>query len=257
MSKRPIGVFDSGIGGINVLKSLVKQFPNEDFIYVADTLNCPYGTKSPDEIRDLVTRVSNYLINSRCKAIVIACNTATSYASHLFELKDTVVLGVIYPTANAALKVGKKIAVLATNATINSGIYQEIILDANREVVPFRCSEFVEPIEKGEIQTEYSFNLVRKHLMPIEDGNIDTVILGCTHFALYQKEIEAVFKGAKIINSGEPTSEELYHILDKRNLLNKDNKGKVYIKTTLAANSLKEQLQIFDLNYEYIEKIII
>src|SRR5690554_7246368 len=97
MNNKPIGVMDSGIGGINVLKKLVERLPNEDFIYVADTLHCPYGTKSPEEIRDLVARVSSYLLNRGCKAIVIACNTATAHSKFLNDLEE-IVLGVINPT---------------------------------------------------------------------------------------------------------------------------------------------------------------
>lgn len=257
MNNNPIGVFDSGIGGINVLKSLVKKFPNEDFIYVADTLNCPYGTKSKEEIKNLVDRVSNYLINKKCKAIVIACNTATANANHLFELDDIAVLGVILPTANEALKNSKKVAVLATDATINSGIYQEVLLNAKKEIYPVKCSLFVEPIEKGECGTKENYELVSKHLNQLKDKNIDTVILGCTHFALISNEVKKVFPKANLINSGEPTSEELYKILEKRNLLSSNKKGKVYLKTTFAANALMNQIKIFNLKYEYIEKIII
>lgn len=255
MNNNPIGVFDSGIGGINVLKSLIQKFPNEDFIYVADTLNCPYGVKTPLEIKNLVDRVVNYLISKNCKAITIACNTATSQATHLFDLEDIAVVGVIYPTASEALKNSKKIAVLATDATIKSGVYQEVLMNANKEVFPVKCSVFVEPIERGEIDTEYSHKLVQNHLGYLKDENIDTVILGCTHFPLYSKEVASVFPNARLINSGGPTSETFYNILKKRDLLSTKSNGKVYLKTTLDANSLKDQIKIFDLNYESIEKI--
>lgn len=258
MNNNPIGVMDSGIGGINVLKSLVEKFPNEDFIYVADTLNCPYGTKSPEEIKELVTRVSNYLINKGCKAIVIACNTATAHASHLFDQDETIVLGVINPTANEAIKRSKKIAILATNATIASGIYQNLLLNANKEVYPIKCSVFVEAIEKGEINSDYAKNLVFNHLKDYQDKEIDTVILGCTHFDLYKNHIKKVFKNARIVSSGKPTSAELERLLKKHYLFtSKTSRGKVHLKTTLAANLLKDQMQIFDLDYEFIEKIII
>jgi len=258
MNSSPIGVMDSGIGGINVLKSLIEKLPNEDFIYVADTLNCPYGTKSPEEIENLVRRVSNYLINKGCKAIVIACNTATCHSSFLLNQDKVIVLGVINPTATEAIKNSKKIALLATNATIDSGVYQEILLNANKEVVPIKCSVFVEAIEKGEINSEYARSLVFNHLKSYQNQNIDSVILGCTHFDLYKNHIQEVFKNARIVSSGKPTSIELERLLKKNNLLNpKTTKGKVYLKTTLAANLLKEQVKIFDLDYEFIEKIIV
>lgn len=255
MNNNPIGVFDSGIGGINVLKSLIEKFPNEDFIYVADTLNCPYGVKTPQEIKNLVDRITNYLINKKCKAIVIACNTATSCASHLFNLKEIPILGVIYPTANDALVDSKKIAILATDATINSGVYQEVLLNANREVFPVKCSVFVEPIEKGLMNTEYSYNLVRNHLNHLSDQNIDTVILGCTHFPLFSNEIKQVFPAARLVNSGIPTANKLYEILKSKDLLSNRSSGKIYLKTTLDEYSFNDQIKIFDLNYESIEKI--
>lgn len=257
MNNKPIGVMDSGIGGINVLKKLVERLPNEDFIYVADTLHCPYGTKSPEEIRDLVARVSSYLLNRGCKAIVIACNTATAHSKFLNDLEE-IVLGVINPTANAAIKNSKKVAILATNVTIESGMYQELLLNANKEVFPIKCSEFVTAIENGDIDNEVAKELVANHLKDYQDKDIDTVILGCTHFDLYKKHIKKVFNKAKIISSGEPTSIELERLLKKQNLLNHNpRKGKVYLKSTLAANLLKEQVKIFDLDYEYIEKIVI
>lgn len=255
MNNNPIGVFDSGIGGLNVLKSLIEELPNEDFIYVADTLNCPYGVKTKEEIKGYVDGISSYLINQKCKAIVIACNTATAQATHLFDLEDVLVLGVIYPTANDALNGSKKVAVLATDSTISSGVYQEILLDAGKEVYPVKASLFVEPIERGEIGTSYSYELVRNHLAHLVDKDIDTVIAGCTHFALYEKEIQTALPSARVVNSGPATSKELHKLLQKRNLLSSKSEGKVYLKTTLSEDALLEQVKIFDLKYESIKKI--
>lgn len=253
---KPIGVFDSGIGGLNVLKELQKKLPNEDYIYVADTLHCPYGIKKPEEIKDLVNRISNYLIKNDCKAIVIACNTATTYAEDVFALDDIVTLGVIEPTALEATKSSKNILILATNATINSRIYQNILLNANKNVFPVPSSILVEPIEKGEIGNEFSYNLVKTHLRDYGDKNIDTAILGCTHFALYTDEIQSVFPTARIVNSGVPTSNKLYELLFKKDLLNNSNqKGKIFLKTTLDEKLFEEQIKIFNLEYNNIEKI--
>ena len=123
--KRPIGVFDSGIGGITVLDSLIDLLPNEDFIYVGDTLNVPYGVKTPAQIEELVTNVTKYLLKQNVKAIVIACNTATANSKHLKNITDIPIIGVIEPTAKKAIEVTKrnKIAVLATQATVNSRAY--------------------------------------------------------------------------------------------------------------------------------------
>lgn len=255
MNNNPIGVFDSGIGGITVLKSLINRFPNEDFIYVADTLNCPYGVKTPLEIKSLVDRITNYLTKNNAKAIVIACNTATAQAGHLFDLDDLAVLGVIYPTASAAIYDSKNVAVLATDSTITSGRYQELLLNAGKKVYPVKCSAFVPPIERGECGNKGMYDLVSKQLSELKDKDIDTVILGCTHFPLITQEIKAVLPKAKLISSGEPTSAALAQILEKRNLLSKEKKGKVFLKTTLDEKLLEEQIKIFDLKYENIEKI--
>ncbi len=256
MDKRPIGVFDSGIGGVNVLKSLIEEFPHEDFIYVADTLNVPYGTKSANEIKNLVDRITKYLMSNNAKAIVIACNTATTQAEHLFNLDNLVVLGVIKPTAEDALKNSKNICVLATNATIKAGVYQNIFLKEGKNVFPIMGSELVDAIEAGEIDNELSHTLVYNHLKDLVNEKIDTIVLGCTHFALYEREVKSVLKDARVVNSGKPTSKELRKVLSRKNLLNKSKeKGRVDLKTTLDKEKFEKQIAIFDLKYNSVEKI--
>lgn len=256
MDKRPIGVFDSGIGGVNVLKSLIEEFPHEDFIYVADTLNVPYGTKSANEIKNLVDRITKYLMSNNAKAIVIACNTATTQAEHLFNLDNLPVLGVIKPTAEDALKNSKNICVLATNATIKAGVYQKIFLKEDKNVFPVMGSELVDAIEAGEIDNKLSHTLVYNHLKDLVNEKIDTIVLGCTHFALYEKEVKNVLKDVRVVNSGVPTSKELRKILNEKNLLNMGKeKGRVDLKTTLDKEKFEKQIVIFDLKYNSVEKI--
>jgi glutamate racemase len=257
-----IGVFDSGIGGLTVLSELIEQFPNEDFIYVGDTLNCPYGIKTKDEIASLVSRVATYLINQNVKAIVIACNTATANSGHLCKMTNIPIIGVIEPTAECAANAtkNKKVAVLATNATIDSNCYQNLLTEKinsnNTKLYPVKCSEFVPAIESGQIENDYSFNLVKSKLQSLVNEGIDTVILGCTHFPLYRAEISSVLKNSNLITSGKPTGEYLKKVLMKNQLLNDQNiNGKVIINTTGEPEKMKEQISWFSKKYQGINKI--
>ena len=258
---RPIGVFDSGIGGVTVLEKLVEMLPNEDFIYVGDTLNCPYGVKSAKEIASLVTNVAKYLIKDDVKAIVIACNTATANSSHLKDITDIPIIGVINPTADYAYKQSKNknIAVLATNATIDSGKYKErlekhFIKRGTRYYV--KCSEFVPICEALQMGTEVAQKAVDEKLIDLRDKNIDLVICGCTHFGLLEKEIKANIPNCKLIDCGYPTGSFLIKTLKKKGLLNdKKEKGNIKIYTTGEAEQVENQIKWFKHDHELTKKI--
>ena len=254
---KPIGVFDSGIGGLTVLSDLIEMFPHEDFIYVADTFNVPYGTKPNEEIEKLVLNVGNYLLNQDVKAIVIACNTATANSSLLRKSTNIPIIGVIEPTAKAAINAtsNNKVAILATNATINSESYQELMEDAV-SCFPVKCSDFVPAIEGGLMDTEYSYNLVAKTLASIKDEEVDTVILGCTHFGLFSREILNVFPTATLVGCGKPTAKYLYDLLFDLNLLNDQSCfGKVILNTSGVANEVEAKIKWFDKPYIGINEI--
>ncbi|MDD2492562.1 MAG: glutamate racemase [Bacilli bacterium] len=261
-NNKPIGVFDSGIGGMTVLSKLAEVFPCEDFIYVGDTLNCPYGVKSPEEIADLVTRVVHYLLSQDVKAIVIACNTATANSAHLKAFVKIPVVGVIEPTAKYALKTSrnKNIAVLATNATIDSKSYHKLI-DKKRIVKRgkkyfVKCSEFVTAIEDKQFTNDYSFKLVKDKLEFLSDKNIDTVVLGCTHFGLYTQEISRVLPQAKLVDCGGPTSQLLKKIIKKEGLMADDfHTGTIRIATTGDPKQMEQQIDWFDKEYQGIFKV--
>ncbi|HPT89856.1 MAG TPA: glutamate racemase [Bacilli bacterium] len=259
--KRPIGVFDSGIGGITVLDSLIDVLPNEDFIYVGDTLNCPYGVKTPAEIEQLVTNVTKYLLSQNVKAIVIACNTATANSKHLKSITNIPIIGVIEPTARKALEVTKnnKITVLATQATVNSKAYYNLLTQNNAQVHQLGCPEFVELVESGEITSEKSYAVVDQVLESLKGKDFDTVILGCTHFKLLTNQVKNVFKSCEVVNSGMPTALELYSILQKENLLETSNTpGKVIINTTKDANKMKQIISSwFKKEYDGVYEIVI
>ena len=261
MNNKPIGVFDSGIGGVTVLQDLVEKFPNEDFIYVGDTLNLPYGTKTPEQLKSLVSNVSNYLVSRDVKAIVIACNTATANSYHLKDEISVPVIGVINPTSKCAYETSQKknILTIATNVTINSESYKKALNELSNGRGNFyfeRCSEFVDAIENNIVNTKESFDLVYNKLSKYQDKDIDTIILGCTHFGLYSKELLNVFPNAKLIGCGNPTALELYNVLEENDSLNLTKKiGNIEINSTSDPDFMKEKIAWFKHNYNGVNLI--
>ena len=256
----PIGVFDSGIGGLTVLYRLIEMFPNEDFVYVGDTLNLPYGTKTKEQLKVLVSNVSNYLNSLPVKSIVIACNTATTNSGHLKETLDLPIIGVIEPTANYALSISENILVLATNVTIDSNAYQDIInknkKDPNSKQFYLKCSDFVDAIENNEKNTTYSYKLVQDKLKTVKNENIDVIICGCTHFGLYEKELKSVFPNATILECAVPTGLELKKQLETLDLLtDSKNKGTTTINVTKLQDNFRDKTKWFDHPYNGVYEI--
>lgn len=257
MMNRPIGVFDSGIGGVTVLDKLIEMFPNEDFIYLGDTINLPYGTKSKEQLESIITGVAEKLIARDVKAIVIACNTATANSMHLSKITDIPIIGVVEPTAKYSISqsANKKIAVLATNVTIDSGIYQKYI-EPEAKGYYIKCSEFVDQIEASNIDTPSSHQLVRSKLEHLQNEGIDTVIHGCTHFGLYAKEIKAVLPDANQISCALPTAMKLAEVLEEKKLRFTGKKvGSVEINVTGDPEVMKPKLNWFTKPYNGIYKI--
>ncbi len=248
----PIGVFDSGIGGMTVLNKLIDLLPNEDFYFIGDTLNLPYGTKTKEKLEEIISNVANHLITLPVKAIVIACNTATANSHHL--KLDIPVIGVIEPTAKKALSISENIMVLATNVTIDSGEYRKVIdenkKDNSSNQFYVKCSEFVDEIEKNNINTKESYKLVYEKLKPYKDEKVDVIILGCTHFGLYENEIKNVFPNATLLECKEPTAEELIKRLDDLNLLKctSNQQGKIELHLTKEDEMFFEKTKWFNHN---------
>ena len=256
----PIGVFDSGIGGLTVLDKLLEILPNEDYVYVGDTINLPYGTKTPERLKEIVSGVANYLVDVPVKAIVIACNTATANSHHLNETIDIPVIGVIEPTAKAALAVSENIMVLATNVTIESNEYQDIInkyrKDEKANQYYVKCSEFVDAIEANNINTESSHKLVRDKLENYLDKKVDVIILGCTHFGLYSNELKALFPDAVLMPCSIPTGEELKRVLEKDGLLNDNvHQSDVEINLTLKHDNFEDKTKWFKKPVRKVQEI--
>lgn len=223
-----IGVFDSGMGGLTVLRSLRKYLPQESFIYLGDTARLPYGTKSPSTVQQYATQMSRILVDRQIKALVIACNTATTAAlPHLQTmLPDLPVLGVVMPGAEAAVAATKnqRIAVLATETTIASNAYQQLIQQRLPQVSIHAkaCSVLVALAEEGMVQNEVARAALRYYLAEVHDE--DTVLLGCTHFPVFKSLlIELLDKDVTIVDSAEATAKALRTLLLEKNLLRTDN----------------------------------
>lgn len=226
---RHIGVFDSGVGGLTIAKEIKRLLPNENIIYYGDTKHLPYGDKSTDAIIDFTTKITQFLIEENCKAIVIACNSATANAAK--EIKkiagDTLVIDVISPVAKkVAFELHQKIGVIATKATVKTHAYRKAIRKYNKHI---KVAELATPLLVPIIEEGFKNTAVLTHALEIYTSNkkldqIDTLILGCTHYPLIQKEINSAFEGrVKIVNSSLIVVNELIHQLEKQNLLGQNS----------------------------------
>lgn len=220
-----IGVFDSGMGGLTVLKALRANLPQESFIYLGDTARLPYGTKSPDTVKQYAVQMAKILVERRIKALVIACNTATTAAlPHLQSmLTDIPVLGVVAPGAAAAVAATKnnRIAVLATETTIASKAYQELIVKKlPQAVISTRaCSVLVALAEEGMVDNPVAREALKHYLDEFSEE--DAVLLGCTHFPVFKTMLSQILpKGVAIVDSAQATALSLHEILRDKNLLN-------------------------------------
>jgi glutamate racemase len=222
----PIGVFDSGIGGLTVVQALMKRFPNENIVYFGDTARVPYGPKSPQTIREYAAQDTEFLVSKNVKMIVIACNTVSSVALDVVMKHSRVpVVGVILPGAKAAVAATKKnrIGVIGTAGTIASDAYAYNIHQFNKavEVTSKACPLFVPLVEEGWLDHAATEIVAKEYLFPLKLAKIDTLVLGCTHYPLLRNIIGKVFdNNVTLIDSGEATSEEVERVLDGQRLRN-------------------------------------
>jgi glutamate racemase len=263
MDRRSIGVFDSGMGGISTLIELKKILPNENFIYYGDSENAPYGTKTNEEILKLTMNVAEKLIAQNIKAMVVACNTATSVAVKTLreKYKDLIIIGV-EPALKLAIDAGaKNILVMATNTTLREKKFNEL---ANKysdiaNVIKLPCPELVQIAENGKLNNdEICKKQIRKYLTEDIDGvsDIDAVVLGCTHFIFYKKYIkELLSPGVFIIDGNLGTANHLKKQLKDKNLLNKSDEdgaiefGNSQIIKNDEINKLELSKEIFNTYY--------
>ncbi len=229
----PVGVFDSGIGGLTVARAIHKLLPDERLVYFGDTAHLPYGDKSSAAIQAYSVKIADVLISEGCKVIVIACNSASSAAYELvkeYVASKAIVINVIDPMIEYVIKKfkGKRVGLIGTRQTIQSETYLKKIKekDANFSLSSLTTALLVPMIEEGFIKDQISHDVIGNYLMDKKLENIDALILGCTHYPLIKSEIESYSQEVEAIDSSEIVAEHLKGILSKSNLLSDGSNGK-------------------------------
>ena len=223
----PIGVFDSGVGGLTVAREIMRQIPNERIVYFGDTARVPYGSKSKDNIIKFSRQIIRFLQTENVKAIVIACNTASALALDEMQQEfDLPILGVVKPGAKVAVETtaNKRIGLIGTEANIRSGVYTRYIksLDDEAKVFEKACPLFVPLVEEGWLHDDITLQVASRYLEELKEKDIDTLIMGCTHYPLIRSTIRKVM-GDKVNleNPAYETAIELKNLLERDNLANK------------------------------------
>jgi glutamate racemase len=221
----PLGVFDSGIGGLTVARALFERLPRESVIYFGDTARVPYGPKSPETVRRYSREILAYLLHRGVKAVVVACNTSTAHAlEHLRAHAPVPVVGVIEPGARAAVAAtaSGRIGVIGTAGTITSGAYERAIkaLRPEATVVSQACPLFVPLVEEGWFDHPATALIAREYLQPLERARVDVLVLGCTHYPLLRSLLGQVLgPGVRLIDSAEETANAVCHELETAGML--------------------------------------
>ncbi len=231
--KRPIGVFDSGVGGLTVMAQMQKILPGEDIVYFGDTARVPYGTKSKETITKFSVENVEFLMEKDVKLVVVACNTASSLSLDFLKRCFRVpIIGVIEPGAKGAVSVTRnnRIGVIGTNATISSCAYEKAIRKINPRMAVSKasCPLFVPLVEEGWIDKPVTRQIVSTYLAPLKTAKVDTLIMGCTHYPLLREIIQRVMgRSVMLVDSAKEVTRESKIILDSAGLLNNaERKGK-------------------------------
>lgn len=224
MSSAPIGIFDSGVGGLTVARAILDQLPNESTLYIGDTARGPYGPRPLAEVRDFALETLDFLVEQGVKALVIACNTAS--AAMLRDARERYsipVIEVIQPAVRRAVAATRsgRVGVIGTRATIESRAYLDAFAAAPQlRIESIACPLFVEFVERGETSGEAITKIAREYLKPMIDADIDTLVLGCTHYPLLTGVISYVMENdVSLVSSAEETAKDLYRVLVENNLL--------------------------------------
>lgn len=231
MNNAPIGIFDSGVGGLTVARAIIDQLPNESIIYLGDTANTPYGPKSLNEVRALALSVMDRLVDEGVKLLVIACNTASAAVlrdarERYTEGRGIPVVEVIQPAVRRAVAASRngQVGVIGTSATINSRAYEDAFAAAvDLSVTSVACPEFVDYVERGITSGSELIALAESYLEPIKASQVDTLVLGCTHYPLLTGAISYVMgEEVTLVSSAEETAKDVYRTLLAHNLLRTD-----------------------------------
>lgn len=227
----PIGVFDSGVGGLTVAREIMRQLPNERIVYFGDTARVPYGSKSPETITRYSKQIARFLQTQQVKAIVIACNSASACALEALEEEiDLPIIDVVRPGAKTALETTQngKIGVIATEATISSGIYKRYIEESDKSVsvISKACPLFVPLVEEGLWEDPVTDEIAGRYLSELIDSGIDTLILGCTHYPLIRSTVGRIMgEKVSLVNPAYETARALKQLLERKGLESEKRPG--------------------------------
>jgi glutamate racemase len=231
VNNAPIGIFDSGVGGLTVARAIIDQLPNESIIYLGDTANTPYGPKPLNEVRSIALSVMDRLVDEGVKLLVIACNSASAAVlrdarERYTEGRGIEIVEVIQPAVRRAVAASRngKVGVIGTSATINSRAYEDAFAAAvDLSVTSVACPEFVEYVERGITSGPELISLAETYLEPIKESAADTLVLGCTHYPLLTGAISYVMGDqVTLVSSAEETAKDVYRTLLAHNLLRTD-----------------------------------
>lgn len=245
INRRPIGIFDSGVGGLTVLKEIEKILPHENLIYFGDNLRAPYGSKSAEEILKFTSNIGDFFREKNAKMLIIACNTATAVALEVLKDKLNIpVIGVIAPGAISAINLTKnnKIGVFSTPVTAKMNAYKNEIEKINKDIEVFQigCKPLCKMIESEWEDTKANQELIKYYVDKL-DKTVDVVVFGCTHYPIIKEYFYRELKGKKIVDPAKETALEVKELLKKLKLLNKrDSKGKVSFYTSGNINKFKQ-----------------
>ena len=248
MDSRPVGVFDSGVGGLTVLHECLVTLPHEDFVYLGDHARLPYGPRPLEDVRRFAREIAVFLEAQDVKLVLVACNTATSAALPQLQEELTVpVVGVITPEAHAAVQAtrNRRIGLLATEGTVEGGRYADLVhaLDAGAELVSVACPRLVPLIESDDPFAAATTEAVREYAAPLKEAGVDTVILGCTHYPLIKPIFQRVFgRDVTLVFSAEETAREVAETLARKGIENAQEREGSYRFLTTGEPALFREL---------------
>lgn len=245
IKNKPIGFFDSGVGGLSVMKEAISIMPNENYIYFGDSKNAPYGTKTLDEVRNLTLNAVDFLLDKGVKAIVVACNTATSAAIEQIrsKYKDEIIIG-IEPALKPAIKLNRNgnVIIMATPMTLREKKFQLLMEKYKNEasIISLPCAGLVEFIEQGILEGKELENYLKEKFKPYLCSDISSIVLGCTHYPFVKKALSNVVgKDIPLIDGGLGTAQELKRKLIQKDLLNNlKEEGKIEVYNSINDNKI-------------------
>lgn len=258
-ASRPIGMFDSGVGGLTVARAVIDLLPNEDLIYFGDTARCPYGPRPQQEVRKFALEIMDSLVEEDVKLLVIACNAASSTAlADARNRYDVPVIGVIEPGVRAAIAAtrNRRIGLIGTEVTVRSGAYDEAITAsrANVTLLSVACPRFVEFVERGDTTSDEVVEAAEDYLAPLREQEVDTLLLGCTHYPLLSGVIQYVMgEGVVLVSSAESTANEVFAKLRNDGLLNEPARSGRHRFISSSINGSTTELGQRFLGPEYTE----